>query len=48
MTNQDKQIAAVSMAIKKALHKLGLAAIKSCEFFGMNQKKDKIEDRKAA
>ena len=48
MTDQNKQIAAVSMAIKRALHKLGFATIKSCEFFGMNQKKDQSEERKAA
>lgn len=48
MTNQDKQIAAISMAIKKALHKLGLTTIKSYEFFGMNQKKKQAENREAA
>ncbi|MDE0696147.1 MAG: hypothetical protein OXH76_09990 [Boseongicola sp.] len=46
MTTQDRQIAAVTMAVKRALYQLGFATIRSGEFFGMNQKK--AEEAKAA
>ena len=48
MSAIERQIEAISIAVTKALHKLGLAAIKSHPFFGMNEKESKAEDKKAA
>lgn len=48
MTMQERQEAAVSMAVHRALLKMGLASIKRSEFFGMKQQKQALELKDAA
>ena len=48
MTLRERQVAAVTMAVRKALRLLGLATIKQGEFFGMKQKHVEQQERKAA
>lgn len=48
MTIQERQMAAVAMAVRKALHKLGLKGIRGSEFFGMKQAQREEDEREAA
>ena len=48
MTLRERQVAAVTMAVRKALRLLGIATIKRGEFFGMKQKQLPEQERKAA
>ena len=48
MTLFERQAAAVTMAVQRAVRMLGLAAIKQGEFFGLNQKKVPEQEREAA
>ena len=48
MTILERQVAAVTMAVRRALYKLGLNKIRRSEFFGMKQKKHTAEEREAA
>ena len=48
MTLRERQVAAVTMAVRKALRLMGLAAIKRGEFFGMRQRQLPKKEQKAA
>ena len=48
MSTMERQIEAISIAVAKALNKLGLSVIKTRPFFGMNEKENQIEEKKAA
>ena len=48
MNTMEKQIEAVSMAVMKAMNKLGLSVIKNFPFFGMNEKRKQVNEKKAA
>jgi len=47
MTKLDREKAAVSMAVRTALHKMGEYTIRNSEFFGMNQSNTQ-EEKQAA
>ena len=48
MMIRERQMAAVSMAVTKALHAVWPGVANGRKFFGLNRKKRDNEDRKAA
>ncbi len=48
MTIQERQMAAVAMAVRKALYTLGLDKIRGGEFFGMKQRANATEEEREA
>ena len=48
MSKQDQRVAAVSMAVVRAVTSMGLTTLKTCEFFGMKQKTGQAYQKEAA
>ena len=48
MSIHERQMAAVAMAVRKALYKLGLDKIRGGEFFGMKQRANATEEEREA
>ena len=48
MNLQQRRIAAISMAVRKAIHTMGLAGIRRSEFFGMKQQEPQSVSLKKA